>query len=283
MKFIKALFKAISIFLKSYKNNDTLTYQPDPSFDLTNKSSYASTLRIGTLHSSKPLCPNCGIEIKKHPLAKTKCKSCGLFMFKRTRPFDNNQVTVTEKEAELIDIEWQKVTGVYETIQKEKEDELQIAADLKKSMHTEPTKNQIKWKVLEKAAAKAIKERHAGGLGNIRFDMAELLLVEYKRKEALDMFLEDAVIQLNLIVHVHTSADPSIQKYINKHKPEFTSVAGGLSARIFQLVEDLKLSNSELKSKFIAASERIRISFKSFYDVEEEWAEFLKQTGFKSS
>ena len=53
-------------------------------------------------------CPYCGEKLYKFPKAKTKCKSCGNFIYKRTRPFDNKAILVKENELDEVEKEWEK-------------------------------------------------------------------------------------------------------------------------------------------------------------------------------
>jgi len=45
-----------------------------------------------------PVCPYCGAIFPKKPKAKTKCRSCGNFVYIRTRPLDHMKVLVTDKQ-----------------------------------------------------------------------------------------------------------------------------------------------------------------------------------------
>ena len=60
----------------------------------------------------KPECPYCKNALKKIPGAKTKCSSCGQFMYVRTQPEDRARVLVTETEAHRIEEGWKtKIMG----------------------------------------------------------------------------------------------------------------------------------------------------------------------------
>ena len=54
----------------------------------------------------KPVCPSCGAALKKVPQRKTKCPSCGGFIFVKYSPSNPQKRLVTQAEAEQIDAEW---------------------------------------------------------------------------------------------------------------------------------------------------------------------------------
>lgn len=56
-------------------------------------------------------CPYCGVALKKFPGRKTKCKSCGNYMYVRTRPADDERILIKEDEIELIEDEKAKKYG----------------------------------------------------------------------------------------------------------------------------------------------------------------------------
>lgn len=51
-------------------------------------------------------CPSCGAELAKMPTRKTKCPSCGEFMFVKYTPHDPMKRLVTTARAEEIEREW---------------------------------------------------------------------------------------------------------------------------------------------------------------------------------
>ena len=51
-------------------------------------------------------CPYCNIELQKVPQRKTKCKSCGEYIYVKRRPSEEVKKLVTESEALEIEKEW---------------------------------------------------------------------------------------------------------------------------------------------------------------------------------
>lgn len=55
------------------------------------------------------ICPYCKCKLSKFPKAKTKCKQCGNYIYKRTRPSDRREILIKESEIELVEEEWEKL------------------------------------------------------------------------------------------------------------------------------------------------------------------------------
>src|SRR5690606_10019656 len=55
-------------------------------------------------------CPYCGVLLVKFPARKTKCESCGQFIYVRTSPEDEvTKILVTENELAGIESRWEMV------------------------------------------------------------------------------------------------------------------------------------------------------------------------------
>jgi hypothetical protein len=65
-------------------------------------------------------CPYCFVPLLKLPSRKTKCTSCLMYMYVRTRPSDQKKVIVTKEGAEKIDQEWSIINGNYDKNNPEK-------------------------------------------------------------------------------------------------------------------------------------------------------------------
>lgn len=52
-------------------------------------------------------CPTCHAELKKVPERKTKCPSCGQYMYVKSSPQDRVKRLVTEEEAKRLEAEWE--------------------------------------------------------------------------------------------------------------------------------------------------------------------------------
>lgn len=64
------------------------------------------TFRIGMaelntdIGMKEAVCPSCGVVLAEFPKRKTKCKDCGNFIYKRTRPWDGIPVLFAENQLE---------------------------------------------------------------------------------------------------------------------------------------------------------------------------------------
>lgn len=62
--------------------------------------------KIGITENQDPICPSCKTILEKRPKAKTKCRSCGEFIYVVTRLPDKKKVLVSEQEREEIRKQW---------------------------------------------------------------------------------------------------------------------------------------------------------------------------------
>ncbi|MGD9561345.1 MAG: hypothetical protein AB7F88_03515 [Pyrinomonadaceae bacterium] len=102
---------------------------------------------IGRTDSS---CPYCLVELKKRPLAKTKCKNCGENIYSRTRPIDETKVLLTEAEAEIVEIQWATAKGTLDYYREEKKKKKLIEEQLKAKLGREPLKSEIQTEHLKR-------------------------------------------------------------------------------------------------------------------------------------
>ncbi|MCK6598842.1 MAG: hypothetical protein L6Q37_10795 [Bdellovibrionaceae bacterium] len=238
-----------------------------------NSFSYTSNVIVGITHDKDAKCPSCGVSLKKHPKSKTKCKKCGNYIFKRTRPYDNKEVTVTENEAKLIDIEWQKVNGTYAEIAKEYKEKDNIKENLKLKLGKEPSENDIMWSLLNKKIISSVKENNWGEFANTRAEMGNILLSEGSEIKAIEMYVEDAIIQQNLMLLNYYNSESNIKKYLDK--PALTSIAGGRIDAIDKIISKLKMNESELENLFTESILRVTKSFQFEYNLKEQCNKFM--------
>jgi hypothetical protein len=62
----------------------------------------------------KSICPYCGIQLPKFPLAKIKCKSCNQYIYSKTRPIDNKKILLKEDQLDLFEEQWAIKNNTYE-------------------------------------------------------------------------------------------------------------------------------------------------------------------------
>lgn len=138
-----------------------------------------------------PHCPYCGIELKKFPGRKTKCKNCNNFIYVRTRPYDNKKILIKEDEILDIEIEWEKKNGTYEFRQKERNELLEIKQQLMIQRKTNSVSdNDVKWIYYQQKRLRAAHSKQWSNYGFYTEQMAQLLYNEQKYQAALEHYLE---------------------------------------------------------------------------------------------
>src|SRR5438067_1135907 len=96
----------------------------------------------------KPECPYCHGKLKKVPGSKTKCPTCGRFMYVRTDPETKARRVVTAAEASKIDELWAVVAGTAEQLQEGKAEFENERRILKLRFGKEPSESDVTWGVL---------------------------------------------------------------------------------------------------------------------------------------
>lgn len=94
------------------------------------------------------VCPHCNQALEKKPGRKKKCPYCGQFIYVRTRPSDEQQVLVTEAQAEEIEEQWSIVNGTHDAYLGEKGRFAEEKAKLARRFGREPSDKDVRWSQL---------------------------------------------------------------------------------------------------------------------------------------
>jgi len=149
---------------------------------------------IGRLENT---CPNCGVNLESRPSRKTKCLSCGAYIYARARPFDKQQVLVNEEEANLIDKQWQMVAGIHDALIYNQKALDTTRKRLLNELGRQPTENEVKAFVCEREQIAHAKEWDWGLYRNDRFQIAEFQRAAGRIGKALMLLLEVCYLDLN--------------------------------------------------------------------------------------
>ena len=144
-----------------------------------------------------PVCPYCNRQLEKRPGKKKQCPHCGQFIYVRTRPSDEQQVLVTEAQADQIAEQWSMVNGTHEAYLAAKKDFAEEKAKLAKRFGREPSDNDVRWSQLNRELLEYARQRNWGFFRNAKFEMAEILRKESKLTDALGFYLEVCYLDLN--------------------------------------------------------------------------------------
>ncbi|MGD0517238.1 MAG: hypothetical protein ABSA26_06845 [Thermoguttaceae bacterium] len=149
---------------------------------------------VGTV---EPICPYCSAVLKKKPIAKTKCWSCGNFMYVRTRPLDNQSISVREDQLELVQEQWAIHYGTHARFLAERRRRDEETKLLSQKLGREPTHDEVDWSRLEKDLADHAARANWSSYRRARSNMGDILRKGQKWQEALMTYLEVAYLDLN--------------------------------------------------------------------------------------
>jgi hypothetical protein len=131
-----------------------------------------------------PRCPYCGVILPKRPQRKTKCKSCGRYMYVRKHPKTGKPTIMTEGEASAIKHGF--------TI----EEYTRMEAEMKRRFGREASTGDVIWGLYNNKLNRLIQINDFQSLRSIYYEMALFLNSEGKNpfqmlQQAAKMYLLD--------------------------------------------------------------------------------------------
>jgi hypothetical protein len=149
---------------------------------------------IGTVDA---VCPYCRATLKKKPGSKTKCRACGNFIYVRTRPLDNQRISVTEEQIELVAEQWAIRNGTHAQFLAAQHTRDEERTRLVKELGREPTKDELNLSLLARDLVDYAANGKWGLFRNARLDMGDLLRKASNWQAALLTYLEVAYLDVN--------------------------------------------------------------------------------------
>jgi hypothetical protein len=224
-------------------------------------------------------CPYCGGALAKILGRKTRCPSCGEFMFVRTRPKDKARLVVTALEAERIEEEWAIQSGMHDVYLAKKEAVAAEHDELKKRFGgREPSTSDVEWGLLNKELLQHIKNQDWGFYRNTRLHMAEILRKENRLKEAAEIYCEVCYLDLNGANNLGGfKRDLELLKEFPSFDPEMGFLAPGVIGLLENVAVKSSIDHEELKLMFICRSAKLQNSLKTPLEPEACWFELWKK------
>ncbi|MEY4440447.1 MAG: hypothetical protein RLY49_73 [Candidatus Parcubacteria bacterium] len=224
-------------------------------------------------------CPSCKNVLKKIPGAKTKCPSCGEYMYVRTGP-DNIRKVVSQKGADNIDEQWRIINGTQEFYlqeQKRREDRTNLLRI--KFNGKEPSSYDVSWSLFNEDLLEHMKNQDWGLYRNTKFNMAELLEKEGRIDGALNMYLAVCYLDLNGPNNRGGFDDPDILKDFPPFDPRDGNafLAPGVISRIMKIIKKSGISIDDLSKRFFDYNTRFEKPMRLPVSVGEAWQIFKKE------
>jgi len=221
------------------------------------------------------ICPNCGTKLAKRPSRKTKCTACGKYIYARTRPIDRRQVLLTQEQADLVQQQWNIVTGVSDAFIYDQKLMDQTRKQLQSKLGRQVTENELKTAICELQQTVHAKEGDWGLYRNDRFQIAEFQRAAGLVSKALSTLLEVCYIDLNGPNNCGgLRQTPELLGEYPPFRPDPNGLAPGIIQRVQALTSYLKLSREELRTQFIEIAHSVRGQHSTPLDPDIAWNQF---------
>jgi hypothetical protein len=149
---------------------------------------------IGTVDA---VCPYCHAALKKKPGSKTKCRACGNFIYVRTRPLDNQRISVTEDQIELVAEQWAIRNGTYAEFLAARRTRDDERVRLVQELGREPSKDELNLSLLNNDIVDYAAAGKWGFYRCTRLEMGDILGDASNWEAALLIYLEVAYLDVN--------------------------------------------------------------------------------------
>jgi len=232
---------------------------------------FESTLLDRINSTSSPICPYCKNSLPKWPLRKTKCKSCGQYIYIKS------SYIIKDKKMPLTLEEKQKLEKYRNNFSYLK----QLSKNLygygitrklflkeRKKMDTKFSDMDVIWNLLNKLSIVEFNRLNLGIHSNIHRDMANILIEENKLSQALEELMYIAFLDIN--------GSMNSSQALNKAFDTKTGfVAPAINDQISECKEKLNLNNAQLKEIFINICEK-KCKFETPLSPEKAWNKILR-------
>lgn len=193
---------------------------------------------------ASPTCPHCAHAFEKMPQRKRSCPKCGGVFYSRKRPFDGAKVLLTEAHARDGEAQDALVMLTQEGVDDSELDALVGA--LQMQLGRVPTADEILVRHLARSAAAHAEAWNWGLYRNARFQLAESCTRRGLHQDALRLFLEVSLIDLNGPRNCGTK-DPEILLRFPPFDPKTAFLAPGVISRTVDVIAELKFSPEDVR------------------------------------
>lgn len=228
-----------------------------------------------TIGEADPICPTCGSELEQKPSPKEECPHCGNNIYNRKRPYDNQNVLVTEDELVEIQEQWAIVNGEHNKFLKEQKRKERIKNDIKKQTGSTPTPKEVELEAMQQQARELEQSANWGLARNKRMHIADRLRENGEAENALQAYFEVCYLDANGPRNVgNISAGKNSPPAFSE---DIALITPGVLKKVVRLIKKLDLNLEEIKTIYIETAEN---TYQRINDVElpknpsEGWEEF---------
>jgi len=203
-----------------------------------------------------PVCPYCGHAFDKMPQRKRACPGCHEPIYSRKRPLDGVKVLLTEQQAKEGEGQ-DALLGWMQAADFENTDPASTIESLRAELGRVPTAEDVVERHLLVTAKKHAADWQWGLFRNARFNLAESRSRLDRREDALRLYLEVCLVDLNGPRNCGTK-DPAIIERFPPFDPATAFLAPGVVNRAATVADELGLSPGDLRLRFEAVADSVR-------------------------
>lgn len=207
---------------------------------------------LGTLSQ---VCPYCKTALPRMPARKTKCQSCGNFIFVRTRPQDEKKVLLTAAEAEQLEQQWVKQYEMAPVISERPQHVLStVESELAKQFGRFPSRRDVLWRVFNDEILEYSSSERWKLYTHVHYEMAELLMSEGRNADALRLYCET----FYLLVNGPKNIDPQLaSEGFPRFKPHGDPPEYCIK-RIVQMLAEAELVPDQIEQQFLTLATELQ-------------------------
>lgn len=238
-------------------------------FNAFHRETVIDGVAIMAIGNEGALCPSCNQDLPKFPMRKIICKSCGKPIYSRTRPLDKKKVLLSDSQAQVVEEQWAAVNGNLSEFRRERERETKARCELEAKFGQAPSENDVRWRILNEDAMKHASNGDIGLYTNTQREMSEILIKEGRYEQALTVVL--AVCYLDYCGPQNTSGRGDMERTLFLKEQGF--IAPGKAARAAKAIKALKISEADVYTRYLQATEPYRSWHGIPLTPEEAWPE----------
>jgi DNA-directed RNA polymerase subunit RPC12/RpoP len=243
------------------KNND-----PAPFF--FHRPGPTASNEFTTIGNIDPVCPYCNHIFEKMPGRKKECPQCKNAIFVRTRPLDNKSVLLTKDQT--IEVERQKKIRSGEFDSRKQSVYSAIRRDVRVKLGREPTNYEVMSAFFTEECRYFASRNDWGLYTNILSEQKKLTEDFGNKEEALFYCLMICYLDLNgqnNLGGLGGRPSPGIKRF----DPKLGYLAPYYTKRIRELIEELNLSQKDVKTRFIEGAKKMKETIHTPVAVNTAW------------
>jgi len=218
-----------------------------------------------------PTCPYCGHGFDNMPQRKRACPGCQQPIYSRKRPLDGVKVLLTEQQAKQGEGQ-DALLGLLQTDSLEGTNPKVTIEEVRAELGRAPTAEDVVERSLLVMGRKHSEDWQWGLYRNARFGLAESRIRLDRRLDALRLYLEVCLLDLNGPRNCGTK-DPAIVADFPPFDPTTSFLAPGVVNRAAALARELGLSPADLRDQFETVADAVQPTLNLPRPTADAWKE----------